>query len=139
MLRIVIDTSVLISGVYNPTGTPAGVLALARKKAIQNITSSFILCELERILKDKFRWEESRIEKISAWVKSFSQIVTPQETLSVISHLSDNRILECALAGEASFIISGDHHLTDLKMYREIHILNPADFLEALTGDRIEA
>lgn len=129
--RVVIDTSVLISGVYNPAGRPADVLALARNKIIQNVTSPFILEELKRILRDKFYWEKDKIERIAVWIQSFSQIVFPKEALEVISHKPDNRILECALAGEAHFIVSGDHHLTDLKEYQGISILNPADFLEA--------
>ncbi len=64
MIRVVIDTSVLISGVYSPTGTPAGILELARKGVIQNVTSAFILSELEYVLKNKFRWDKLRIEKI---------------------------------------------------------------------------
>ncbi len=132
MVRVVIDTGVLISGVYNPTGTPAGVLELARKGVIQNVTSAFILSELEHILKNKFRWDKNRIEKIGAWVGSFSEIVTPKENFSVISHAPDNQILSCALAGKASFIISGDHHLTGLAEFRGIRIVNPAVFLQAL-------
>lgn len=132
MIRVVIDTSVLISGVYSPTGTPAGILELARKGVIQNVTSAFILSELEYVLKNKFRWDKLRIEKMSSWVGSFSEIVTPKENLSVISHSPDNQILSCALAGKASFVISGDHHLTDLGKFRDIRILNPAPFLKIL-------
>jgi putative PIN family toxin of toxin-antitoxin system len=132
MLKAVIDTSVLISGVYITKGKPARVLELARKKAMQNITSPFILAELDRILRDKFLWEEKKIKGIVGWVRSFSEIVQPEESLSVISHASDNRILECALAGGADFIISGDSHLTDLEFYQGVKIVNPAAFLDAI-------
>ncbi len=135
MIRVVIDTSVLISGVYNTAGTPAGVLEVARKGIIQNVTSAFILSELDYILKNKFRWDKKRVERISAWVESFSEIVTPKESLSVVLHQPDNRILECALAGKASFIISGDHHLTDLAKFMGIRIVNPAAFLKILVDE----
>lgn len=132
MLKAVIDTSVLISGVYITKGKPARVLELARKKAMQNITSPFILAELDRILRDKFLWDEKKTMRIVGWVRSFSEIVQPEESLSVISHASDNRILECALAGGADFIISGDSHLTDLECYQGVKIVNPAAFLDAI-------
>ncbi|MDR3557430.1 MAG: hypothetical protein P4L55_21955 [Syntrophobacteraceae bacterium] len=45
---------------------------------------------------------------------------------------SDNIYLACALEGQADFIISGDHHLTDLVEFRDIRIVNPAAFLEIL-------
>ena len=43
---------------------------------------------------------------------------------------SDNMILACAVEGWADFIISGDHHLTDLKIFQGITIVNPATFLK---------
>ena len=44
----------------------------------------------------------------------------------------DNRILECALAANASYIISGDEHLLDLGEYRGIMIISLAGFLKLL-------
>jgi predicted nucleic acid-binding protein len=58
--------------------------------------------------------------------------VHPQERLAIIADDPDNRILECAVAGPADFIISGDHHLLDLENYQGIKIVNPARFLEAI-------
>lgn len=43
---------------------------------------------------------------------------------------SDNKIIACALEGDADFIISGDHHLTDLKIFQGIKIVDPAVFLK---------
>ena len=42
---------------------------------------------------------------------------------------TDNRYLECAVAGEVSYIISGDKHLLELKEYQGIMILAPGVFL----------
>ena len=42
-------------------------------------------------------------------------------------------ILECALEGQADFIISGDHHLTDLENYQGIKIVDPATFWTLMT------
>ncbi|MFZ5453929.1 MAG: PIN domain-containing protein [Thermodesulfobacteriota bacterium] len=44
-------------------------------------------------------------------------------------NLPDNRILECAMAGEADYLISGNHHLTDLKTFDTINIVTPTEFL----------
>jgi len=40
----------------------------------------------------------------------------------------DNRVLECAVAGRADLIVSGDRDLTELKSFRGIGIVRPADF-----------
>ncbi len=61
------------------------------------------------------------------------KIVTPQTTLTVISEdPPDNRILECTVEGEANLIVSGDHHLQRLKIYQNIPIVKPIDFLRTL-------
>jgi predicted nucleic acid-binding protein len=43
---------------------------------------------------------------------------------------SDNMILIYAVEGGADFIMSVYHHLTDLKIFQGIKIVNPADFLK---------
>jgi len=51
-------------------------------------------------------------------------------SIAVIAHEPDNRILECAMEGQADYIISGDKHLLDLKTYQGIKIVTLAEFLE---------
>ena len=80
-------------------------------------------------MKKKFLWQFSETEKAIITIETFSEKVSPKKYLTVIPYAPDNRILECALAGEADFIISGDHHLSDLKDYQGITIVNPATFL----------
>jgi len=131
MLKVVIDTNVIISALLFG-GQPAEVLRLARKQEIQNITSPAILDEIQGVLIRKFLWEPKLAKETRRWVASFSEMVEPVETVSVIPHAFDNRFLECALAGQATFIISGDHHLIDLKTFQGIIIVNPATFLRLI-------
>ena len=51
---------------------------------------------------------------------------------------SDNRVLECAVAGAVDAIVTGDRkHLLPLRRYADIPILSPSDFLAALERDSI--
>ena len=45
---------------------------------------------------------------------------------------ADDKYLECAIEGMADFIVSGDHHLTDLETFQKIRIVNPAAFLRII-------
>ena len=59
--------------------------------------------------------------------------VQPKEKLHLIHEdPADNRFLECALAGRANFIVSGDRHLLRLKSFRRVPILTVRSFMEAL-------
>ena len=41
----------------------------------------------------------------------------------------DDKILECAVAGNADYIVSGDSHLLDIEEHRGVEILSPDEFL----------
>jgi hypothetical protein len=45
---------------------------------------------------------------------------------------ADNKILVCSLEGKAEYIISGYHHLKDLKIFQGIKIVDPADINDTL-------
>lgn len=45
----------------------------------------------------------------------------------------DDKVIECALAGEAAYIVSGDRHLLDLKEYEGIVIVRANEFLALVT------
>jgi hypothetical protein len=135
MLKVVIDTNVFISAFYMPESRPAGVVLLARRKTILNVISPPILQEVERIIRKKLLWDNSKTQSAVRRIRNFSEEVQPQERLAIIADDPDNRILECAVAGQANFIISGDHHLLDLKNYQGIKIVTPARFLELIGGE----
>lgn len=136
MLKVVIDTNVFISAFYLPESRPANVVLLARRKTILNLISPQILKEVERIIKKKLLWDNSKTEGAVRLIKNFSEEVHPQERLAIIVDDPDNRILECAVAGQANFIISGDKHLLNLKNFQEINVVTPADFLVAIEVGR---
>ena len=132
---MVIDTNVFISAFYLPESKPAGVVLLARRKTILHVISPPILKEVERIIKKKLLWDNAKTQSAVRRIKNFSEEVHPQERLALITDDPDNRILECAVAGQADFIVSGDHHLLDLENYQGIKIVTPARFLELIGGE----
>jgi putative PIN family toxin of toxin-antitoxin system len=129
MLKGVLDTHIIISGL-NFSGSPARVLELVAKGAIQNVLSRDILDEVQGVLTQKFAWEKEKAQDAIGWLRLVSEIVQPQEKVSAVSYDPDNRILECAIAGNATLIVSGDKkHLRPLKEYRGILIVGPNEFL----------
>jgi predicted nucleic acid-binding protein len=63
-------------------------------------------------------------------------IITSGEILAegVSDDPADDMIIACALEGRADFIISGDHHLTDLTNYQGIKIVTPSTFLALIAA-----
>lgn len=130
MIKIVLDTNVIVSGLNFPKSNPAKMLTLVASGEIVNFTSQHIIEETKRILTDSFSWTIGKVEEAESWRETFSKSLNPKIRLAVIKDDSDNRILECAVEGNADYIVSGDHHLTDLNTYQEVKIIKPFDFLE---------
>ena len=132
MLRVVADTNVYISAL-NFGGVPDQVLALARRGLIAMFVSRPILEEIDGVLKRKFQWPSSRARDALAAITEFAREVQPTKRVAVIEKDEpDNRVLECALAAEATIIVSGDSHLRDLGSFQRIRILSPRAFLDAI-------
>jgi putative PIN family toxin of toxin-antitoxin system len=78
----------------------------------------------------KFALSEEEIkELIQEEILPFAEVVKPKRRLRVVRRdPSDDKFLECAVAGKASLIISGDKDLLSLGRYRQIRIQSPAQF-----------
>jgi putative PIN family toxin of toxin-antitoxin system len=60
-----------------------------------------------------------------------SKRVEPKLKLHIITEdPEDNKILECAQASNAAFIVSGDKHLLELGKYRKTRIQSPREFFD---------
>ena len=96
--------------------------------------SKEILGEVEDVIsRKKFGFTKQKISSAMEAILSFSEIINPEIKVDVIkSDPDDNKILECAIACRASYIVSGDSHLLELREYGSIKIINPKTALELL-------
>ncbi|MBZ0170366.1 PilT protein domain-containing protein [Candidatus Methylomirabilis lanthanidiphila] len=131
-MRIVLDTNVFISALAFPGSKPDQILSRIRRGEFDLFISPFILSELDRVLREKFRFSKKDTDARVRAIRTIAHLVHPTEQIHVITDKDDdNRILECALAAQAEFLITGDHaHLLPLRSYRQTKIVTPAQFLE---------
>ena len=94
-----------------------------------------ILTETARILRAKFDQFENDITVALKIMGRAATIVRPSRTVSVLEDTPDNRILECAAEAEADLIVTGDHHLLDLREFEGIPIVRLADFLRTIPSE----
>lgn len=132
---IVLDTNVMISALLSAEGPPAQIMNLWEAGAFDVASSAPLLDEVKRVLGyDKIKKHlgltlEDIDRLLSGWRK-ISIFVEPEEELDLVEDdPDDNRVLECAVAADADYIVSGDHHLLDLGEYRGIEVLPPAGFI----------
>jgi putative PIN family toxin of toxin-antitoxin system len=114
MFKIVIDTNVIIAAVHNPAGKPALVLSVTLSEMPELIAmyiSPEIWGEYQEVLaREKFDYfNKSHVKALLSQIKKHAIIVEPSLAVSAIKiDPADNRFLECALAAEADYLITGN-------------------------------
>lgn len=135
MIKIVLDTNILISALIK-TGKPrALIFELVRKKA-RLILSREILDEFAKTAGDpeirKYVNDEDVIKFLRV-IGSVAKIVKVRSTFNVVREdPSDNLILRTAYDGRANYVVSGDEHLLSLKEFRGIKIVTVSEILDLL-------
>lgn len=131
-VRAVFDTNVLISAFLFPTSTPrlAFDFALDHGKLLISLP---LLRELYGVLQypkfDQYASPAQRLQFVNL-LTDLGTLTTITVHLQVARDLKDNFVLELAVSGGASVIISGDNDLLTLGRYDSIPIRTPAQFLQ---------
>lgn len=129
-MKIVLDTNVLISAIVFG-GKPRKILEAVLRGEISLFFSEDILDELKAVLqRSKFGFPPGVIRTILSELHTIGTIVTPSKRIFEIQEdPDDNRIIECAVEGSAGYIVSGDTHLLNLRLYQNIRIVSPEVYL----------
>jgi putative PIN family toxin of toxin-antitoxin system len=137
VIRVVLDANVLISAILFG-GRPRQILEKTIRGDIQLCLSEPILEEFKGVLRRrKFNYSPEEVHVIVTELIGISDFIHPSEAIHVVSEdVKDNRILECAVEGGASYIVTGDVHLLKLGGYRDIKILNANAFLDKISSEK---
>jgi uncharacterized protein len=126
-MRLVLDTNVVVSALFW-NGNERRVLEACVEGSHAMVSA--LLAEAERILLQKFSYPKPDTAAFLRMVVRAADLVAPGESLRVVSaDPDDDRVLECAIAGRADRIVTGDKHLLALRAFRGIGIVRPADAL----------
>ena len=127
-MKIAFDTNIFIAAALKE-GFTDDLIELSAEGKIDILTSEAILDELREKLSDKFKWTEDKIDFFINRIIKNSKIVIPKSKIKIVDRdPDDNKILECAVAGNADIIVSSDQDLIKLKEFRGIAIIHPRTF-----------
>ena len=135
MIRAVLDTNIIVSGFFWG-GNPRAVLNAARYNQFRMITSEVLIEELYDVIsRPKFADRLQQINEtpeslLESGYRALVEIVEPATIEPVIlDDPDDDALIACAIGGGADYIVSGDHHLLDLREYLNIKIWDANRFL----------
>jgi hypothetical protein len=144
-MRVVLDSNVIVSATMSAGSVPARILHAWDEGWFELLVSADLLAEYRRSLgydrvRQRHEMTDSEVDDLIQNYTDAAIVVHPALTLAVItSDPDDNRVLECAVAGEATHFVSGDRHLLVLGDYQEGPILTPRAFLDLLLDEEVHS
>jgi putative PIN family toxin of toxin-antitoxin system len=134
--KAVLDTNVLISAVLFG-GNPRAILEAALSGAFELSVSEAIIQEFQGVLlRPQFGLDAQFVHNAVAELTSLAEWVVPEKHLQVVvADPSDDRVLDCAIAALAQYLVTGDGHLLRLQNCQGVAIVTPQRFLEILQKD----
>jgi putative PIN family toxin of toxin-antitoxin system len=135
--RYVFDTNTLVSAVLFEYSTPGQAFRRALKRG-EILVSPSTLEELVEVLQrekfDRYVTAAEREEFLDAFVGR-AMFIEPTEELRICRDAKDDKFLELAVSGGATYLISGDNDLRSLSPFRGIAIVTAAEFLVVISGE----
>jgi len=133
MLRIVLDTNVLISAVISG-GKPEQLLNLAVQRQYVLLLSREVMKEFAGALKyPKFRMTKREIANASRALMRTARIIEVTSSRKIVQDdPQDNILVNLALDGHADYIVTGDRQLLTIATYKGIKIIGVDDMLKKL-------
>jgi putative PIN family toxin of toxin-antitoxin system len=128
VIRVAFDTNILVSAL-NFGGPPGALLLAASAGAFPLFSSTVLQAELLEVLEMRFDWEPERLTGLQQRLARLWTLVEPSEIVTDCTDPDDNRVLECALACQATHIVTGDRDLLALDPFRTVRIVQAAKFL----------
>lgn len=122
-------------------GKPAEIIKAAGENRFSILISEEIITEISQVLtypKLKQAYQERlRSEDLIEMVLRIGKFVKVSKRVNVVKeHPADDKVIECAYAAGADYIVSGDKHLLKVARYKKTQIVSVAEFLQALEAKR---
>lgn len=136
MLRVVIDTNVLVSYLLTRGETISSLMEFWKEQDFTLLASPQIIAELERVLEYphlRARLQTEEREAFLEAMKKDAELVPGRLELSGVTRdPKDDMFVACAVEGKAKYIVSGDPDVTSLEEYEGIQVVTPREFVEIL-------
>jgi putative PIN family toxin of toxin-antitoxin system len=132
MIKVVIDTNVVVSANLVDAGPSAAIFQLATNKKIQMCISPAVLAEYEKVLRrPRLKLDPAKITDALALIRATSQLVDPTTTLKISGDEADNRFYECTDAAAADYLITGNTQDFS-KDHGPTRIITPRNFIDII-------
>ena len=129
-MRIVIDTNVLISGIFFG-GPPRRVLEAVVERRIDAWASTDIVSEYHRVIQEMLESRQGRLRvDLLSPIVAQMHLIEPHSDVHVSCDKDDDKFLSCAVDAKCLYVVSGDKDLLILGSYGAVEIITAREFCE---------
>lgn len=135
MLKLVVDTNIIVSALLKPDSLPDLIINMILNKNFNLCLSEDIFDEYQGVLgREKFKGlNQEKTRRLLLKIKKDAKFVKPSFSVDVIKRdPEDNKFLECALEAKADYLITGNKKHFSFKKFRNTFIVTPRDFLDII-------
>ncbi len=129
-MKVVFDTNILVSALVFPGGQGEAALRRIVEEQDQLVISKPVLDQLLGVLGRKFARDAEELAHAAVYLSELGVLVKPRQKLRAVKDEPDNRILECAIAGHADAIVTGDKALLALHEFRGVRIISLREYMD---------
>jgi uncharacterized protein len=135
MLKVVLDTNIVVSALLKPDSLPEFVISLILEKKMTLCLSEPIFTEYQEVLARKkfISLNPKRVAQFLTRLKSQAKWFIPKISVDIIeTDPEDNKFLECAQEAKADFLITGNTKHFPFPKFARTRIVSPSEFLAAV-------
>ena len=134
MIRAVIDTNVLVSGLLSPAGNEALILLAIHQGLVHPCFSEEILEEYAAVLaRPKFAFPSDEIAAVLAMFRNQGELFLPGASAATSPDPGDTKFLQCAQAAQADYIVTGNKRDFPARSYGVTHVVSAGELLDRIT------
>jgi putative PIN family toxin of toxin-antitoxin system len=136
VIRAVIDTNVLVSGLLTATGNEALILLAIHQGLIRPCLSDAILQEYAEVLaRPKFAFEPGEIASALAMFRARGELAAPTGAAPALPDPADAKFLHCAAATGAEYLVTGNKRHFPAASYGATRVVNAGELLDRITRE----
>lgn len=128
-MKIVLDTNVLISGIFWG-GKPYTIIEIWLNHEIQLFATKKIINEYFVVL-DRIDKSRKSAKKWQKYILENIHIVEAKSSIKLSRDPDDDKFLNCAVSANATYLVSGDNDLLELKQIGKTKIITPSALINA--------
>ncbi|MBI4405784.1 MAG: putative toxin-antitoxin system toxin component, PIN family [Deltaproteobacteria bacterium] len=128
-MRIVVDTNVLISGMFWGEGPPQQIIQAWLCGKVTVVASREILDEYRGVTARLSARKKLDVSKLLERLLMLVHFILPADLPApVCSDSSDDKFIAAAFSGRAKYLVTGDKALLKVKRFRQTVITTPTSF-----------